>query len=85
MVNKHDNRRLSDATLASVAKEMDLPRLSASVEAGATRKVPSRLSVRRGKMKKRVLPETSELSADMIRSTPLIRLKVKAAGKKPAK
>jgi hypothetical protein len=85
MVNKRDNQRQSDAILASVTKEMDLPRLSASVEAGTTRKLPSRLNVRSGKMKKRVLLETSELSADMIRSTPLIRLEVKAAGKKPAK
>jgi hypothetical protein len=35
MVNKQDHRGLSDATLASVVKEMDLPRLSAFVEAGA--------------------------------------------------
>jgi|HubBroStandDraft_1064217.scaffolds.fasta_scaffold214773_2 hypothetical protein len=85
MVYKHDNQRQSDATLASVTKEMDLPRLSASVEAGTTRKLPSRLSVTGGKMKKRVLLETSELSADMIRPRPLIHQKVKAARKKPAK
>ena len=40
MVNKHDNQRQSDATLASVTKEMDLPRLAASVEAEAARKLP---------------------------------------------
>ncbi len=40
MVNKHDNQRQSDATLASVTKEMDLPRLAASVEAGSCKKAP---------------------------------------------
>jgi hypothetical protein len=85
MVNRHDNQRQSDATLVSVTKEMDLPRLAASVEAQATRKLPSRLNVTGGKMKKPVLLETSELSADMIRPTPLIRIKVKAARKKPTK
>jgi hypothetical protein len=84
MVRNHDNQGQSDATLASVTKEMDLPRLSASVEAGTTRKLPSRLSVTGGKMKKRVLLETSELPADMIRPT-LIHQKVQAARKKPAK
>jgi|HubBroStandDraft_6_1064221.scaffolds.fasta_scaffold765775_2 hypothetical protein len=84
MVNKQDNRGLSDATLASVVKEMDLPRLSAFVEAGA-RKLRGWVNVRHGKMKKRVLLETWELAAGMIRPMPLIRLKVEAARKKPAK
>jgi hypothetical protein len=85
MVNKHHNQRQNEAILANVSKEMDLPRLSASVAAGTTRKLPSRLNDTSEKMKKRGLLETSELSADMIRPTPLIRLKVKVARKKPGK
>ena len=83
MIDKNENKRLRDATLAKVAKEMDLPRLSASVERGTTKKLPSRLNTAGGKMKKRAALETSELSADMIRPTPLIHQKAKAAGKKP--
>ena|GEM_PF-5065940 len=85
MVNNSHNKHQSDATLASVTKEMDLPRLSASVERRTTRKLPSRLNVTLGKIKKRVLLETSELSADMIRPTPLVHPKVKTARKKPAR
>ena len=85
MIDKNDNKRLRDATLAKVTREMDLPRLSASVERSTTRKLPSRFNTISGKMKKRVVLETSELSADMIRPTPLIHQKVKAAGKKTPK
>jgi hypothetical protein len=85
MVNKGHNKHPSDATLASVTKEMALPRLAASVERRTTRKLPSRLNLTDGKMKKRAVLETLELSADMIRPTPLIHVKIKAARKKPPK
>jgi hypothetical protein len=85
MVNNSHNKHPRDATLASVTKEMDLPRLSASVKRRITRKLPTRLSTTGGKMKKHVPLERSELSADMIRPTPLIHLKVKAAVNKLAK
>jgi hypothetical protein len=38
VVNKNDKKRLSDATLASVIKEMAKPRLSASAARRITRK-----------------------------------------------
>src|ERR1700677_4189531 len=70
MVNNSHNKHPRDATLASVTKEMDLPRLSASVKRRITRKLPTRLNTTGGKMKKHVPLEGSELSADMIRPTP---------------
>jgi hypothetical protein len=53
MVRNSHNKHPSDATLASVTKEMNLPRLSASVERGTSKKLPSRLNTVGGKMKKR--------------------------------
>jgi hypothetical protein len=85
MVNKGHNKHPSGATLASVTKEMALPRLAASVERRTTRKLPSRFNVAGEKMKKHVPLERSELSADMIRPTPLIHVKIKAARNKPPK
>jgi hypothetical protein len=85
MIDKNDNKRLRDATLANVTKEMDLPRLSASVERRTTRKLPSQLSTSGRKMKKRVLLKSSEFVVATLRPTPLIHLKAKTARKKPAK
>jgi hypothetical protein len=83
MVNNSHNKNQSDATLASVTKEMDLPRLSASVERGTTKKLPSRLNDAGEKSKKRAVLKTLELSADLTRPTPLIHRKVRAARKSP--
>jgi hypothetical protein len=85
MMDKNDNKRLRDATLAKVTKEMDLPRLSASVERGTTRKLPSRLNTSGGKIKRRVLLKSSESFVATIRPTPLIHVKVKPGRKKPPK
>jgi len=84
MIDKNDNKRLRDATLAKVTKEMDLPRLSASVERGTTKKLPSQLSTFGGKIKKRILPESSESFVATIRPTPLIHVKPKRGRKKSA-
>jgi hypothetical protein len=85
MIDKNDNKRLRDATLAKVTKEMDLPRLSASVERGTTKKLPSQLSGSDGKIKKRVLLKSFESFVATIRPTPLIHVKLKRGRKKPAK
>jgi len=85
MIDKNDNKRLRDATLAKVTKEMDLPRLSASVERRTTKKLPSQLSASGGKIKNRVLLESSEFFVATIRPTPLIHIKLKPGRKKPAK
>jgi hypothetical protein len=85
MIDKNDNKRLRDATLADVTKEMDLPRLSASVERCTTRKLPSQLSTSGGKRKKRALLKSSEFVVATLRPTPLIQVKAKTARKKPAK
>jgi hypothetical protein len=85
MIDKNDNKRLTDATLAKVTKEMDLPRLSASVERRTTKKLPSQLSASGGKVKKRVLLKSSESFVATIRPTPSIHVRLKRGRKKPAK
>jgi hypothetical protein len=85
MVHKHENQSLADATLAKVTKEMDLPRLSASVERSTTKKLPSQLSASGGKIRKRVLLKSSESFVATIRPTPLIHVKLKPTRKKSAK
>jgi hypothetical protein len=85
MIEKNDNKRLRDAILAKVTKEMDLPRLSASVERSTTKKLPSQLSASGGKIRKRVLLRSSESFVATIRPTPLIHVKLKPVRKKPAK
>ena len=85
MIDKNDNKRVRDATLANVAREMDLPRLSASVERRTTRKLPSQLSTAGGKMKKRALLKGSGFVVAAIRPTPLIHVKAKTSRRKPAK
>jgi hypothetical protein len=85
MMDKNDSKHLRDATLAKVTKEMDLPRLSASVERSTTKKLPSQLSASDGKIKKRVILKSSESFVATIRPTPLIHVNLKPGRKKPAK
>jgi hypothetical protein len=85
MMDKNDSKHLRDATLAKVAKEMALPRLSASAERSTTKKLLSQLSTSGGKIRKRVLLKSSESFVATIRPTPLIHVKLKPGRKKPAK
>jgi len=85
MIDKNQNKRLRDPTLAKVAKEMALPRLSASAERSTTKKLLSQLSASGGKIRKRVLLKSSESFVATIRPTPLINVKLKPGRKKPAK